>query len=48
MFDHFNVQLWLAVRGVAGELPFHAESDDTETLSASLAVEAAKFRKNRR
>jgi hypothetical protein len=48
MFDHFNVQLWLAVRGVAGELPFQAEADETETLSASLAAEAARFRKNNR
>ena len=48
MFDHFNVQLWLAVRGVAGKLPFQAEADDAETLSASLAAEAALFRKNRR
>ena len=48
MFDHFNVQLWLAVRGVAGELPFQAQPDETETLSASLAAEAARFRKNNR
>jgi hypothetical protein len=48
MFDHFNVQLWLAVRGVAGELPFQAQPDETEALSASLAAEAARFRKNNR
>ena len=47
MFAHFNIQLWLAVRGVAGELPFHAEpeSDDLET---SLAAEVARFQRDRR
>jgi len=25
MFGHFNLQLWLAVRGVAGSLPFEPE-----------------------
>jgi hypothetical protein len=44
-FGHFNQQLWLAVRGVAGELPFQAEGDQPETWVASLAAEAARFRK---
>ncbi len=42
---HFNQQLWLALRGVAGELPFLAEADDTERLASNLAAEAARFRK---
>jgi hypothetical protein len=38
--------LWLALRGVAGELPFQPEpaADD---LEAKLAKEAARFRKNK-
>jgi len=47
MFGHFNVQLWLAVRGVAGSLPFHVEKEPDE-LKASLAKEAAIFLRNRR
>ena len=47
MFGHFNVQLWLAVRGVAGTLPFHVEREPDE-LKASLAKEAAIFLRNRR
>jgi hypothetical protein len=49
LFAHFNVQLWLAVRGVAGTLPFVPEGDDGEAASmARLAAEAARFRKNNR
>ena len=47
MFSHFNVQLWLAVRGVAGSLPFQAEKEPDE-LRVSLAKEAASFLRNRR
>jgi hypothetical protein len=47
MLGHFNVQLWLAIRGVAGSLPFHAEKDP-DALSASLAKDAALFLRNRR
>ncbi len=32
IFGHFNQQLWLAIRGVAGSLPFQAESDEPEPL----------------
>ena len=46
MLEQFNVQLWLAMRGVAGVLPFEPEKDD-DTLRSSLAAEAARFRKNR-
>lgn len=46
MIEQFNVQLWLAIRGVAGSLPFEPEKDDDAMLS-SLAAEAARFRKNR-
>ena len=48
MFDHFAPQLWLALRGVAGELPFQAEADPDEAVYSSLAADAAKFRRDRR
>ena len=47
MFGHFNAQLWLAVRGVAGTLPFHAEAEP-DVKKSSLAGEAAAFLRNRR
>lgn len=50
MLPHFNVQLWLALRGVAGTLPF-APADDEEAPSrwaASLQADATKFRRDRR
>jgi len=47
MLGHFNVQLWLAIRGVAGSLPFQAEKEPEE-LRTSLAKEAALFLRNRR
>lgn len=46
MLGHFNQQLWLALRGVAGTLPF--EAPDEESLGdwgSSLAADAKKFRK---
>ena len=45
VLNHFNRQLWLAIHGVAGELPYHAEQQEGAALSASLAAEAARFRK---
>ena len=50
MFAHLNTQLWLAVRGVAGELPFAGDPEEAQEadLTASLAAEAAKFRRDRR
>jgi len=47
LLHHFNVQLWLAVRGVAGSLPFQAEKEPDE-LQVSLARDAALFLRNRR
>ncbi len=46
MLGHFNQQLWLAIRGVAGQLPF-APEDETKLTGwgASLAAEAKAFRK---
>ncbi len=47
MFGHFNEQLWLAVRGVAGTLPFAPEVEP-DARKSSLAGEAAAFLRNRR
>ena len=45
VLGHFNQQLWLAVRGVAGTLPFQAESSEPEQWVSKLAAEAKRFRK---
>ena len=47
MLEHFNVQLWLALRGVAGSLPVLIE-DEPDHGMASLAAEAKRFQKDRR
>lgn len=46
MFNHFNAQLWLAIRGVAGSVPFQAEADE-DFGHAALAADAARFRRDR-
>lgn len=45
ILGHFNQQLWLALRGVAGELPHQAEDSDPDGWSSSLAAEAKRFTK---
>jgi hypothetical protein len=45
MFSQFNQQLWLALRGVAGSLPFVPENDKPEGWVTALEREAARFRK---
>ncbi len=46
MLGHFNQQLWLAIRGVAGTLPFVPEDETTMTgWGASLAADAKAFKK---
>ncbi len=44
-FAHFNQQLWLALRGVAGSLPFQPEDNTPDPWGSSLAAEATRFRK---
>jgi hypothetical protein len=47
---HFCGPLWLAMRGVAGSLPFVAEDTEVKaekSMMSSLAAEAARFKKNR-
>lgn len=45
ILGHFNQQLWLALRGVAGELPFQPDDPAPERWVSNLAAEAARFRK---
>jgi hypothetical protein len=45
VLGHFSGPLWLAVRGVAGTLPFQAESNDPEAWVSKLEAEAKRFRK---
>ena len=45
MFDQFNQQLWLAIRGVAGQLPFQPDAPEPDDWGSSLAAEAKRFRK---
>jgi hypothetical protein len=47
MLEHFNVQLWLALRGVAGTLPMQIE-EETDHGAASLAAEVKRFQRDRR
>jgi hypothetical protein len=45
MLEHFNQQLWLAARGVAGALPFLPDDDQPEAWTKKLADEASRFRR---
>jgi cytochrome P450 len=45
ILTHFNQQLWLALRGVAGSLPFQPEDNRPDPWGASMAAEAKRFRK---
>lgn len=45
VLGHFSGPLWLAIRGVAGSLPFEAESNEPEAWVSKLAAEATRFRK---
>jgi hypothetical protein len=51
LLGHFSGPMWLAVRGVAGSVPFAPDlSDDAakDRMMSSLAADAARFRKNNR
>ena len=45
VLGHFSAPLWLAVRGVAGTLPFQPESHEPEAWVTKLEAEARRFRK---
>ncbi len=44
---HWNQQLWLAIRGVAGGLPFQPDDDDRpdKDWGSALAADAKRFKK---
>ena len=44
VLGHFSAPLWLAVRGVAGTLPFQPESAEPEAWVSKLEAEAKRFR----
>ena len=47
--EHFAPQLWLAIRGVAGSLPFVADDEaEGDATALKLAQEASRFLKDRR
>ncbi len=43
VLGHFSGPLWLAVRGVAGSLPFQPEAQDSEEWIAKLEADAKRF-----
>lgn len=45
MLPHFAAQLWLAIRGVAGTIPFEAEKEAPDDWGAKMAADAKTFRK---
>jgi hypothetical protein len=45
VLGHFNQQLWLAIRGVAGSLPFQPEETKPDAWATKMAADAARFRK---
>jgi hypothetical protein len=45
VLGHFSQPLWLAIRGVAGALPFQVESGEPEAWVSKLEAEAKRFRK---
>ncbi|PIB94235.1 hypothetical protein [Caulobacter sp. FWC2] len=45
VLGHFSAPLWLALRGVAGTLPFQPESTEPEAWMSKLEAEAKRFRK---
>ena len=45
VLGHLSAPLWLAVRGVAGALPFQPESREPEAWVTKLEAEARRFRK---
>ena len=48
--SHFHVALWLAIRGVAGRLPFTAPPTDegSSAWEQTLRAQAKRFRQDRR
>ena len=46
MLGHYALPLWLAIRGVAGELPFQAPpAEEKDSWASSLAADAKAYKK---
>ena len=45
VLGHFSGPLWLAIRGVAGTLPFQPERREPEAWVSKLQAEAKRFRR---
>ena len=45
VLGHFSGPLWLALRGVAGSLPFQPESREPEAWVSKLEAQAKRFQK---
>jgi hypothetical protein len=45
VLGHFSGPLWLSLRGVAGHVPFRAETNKAEGWVSKLEAEAKRFRK---
>jgi len=45
MLRQFGPQLWLAIHGVAGQLPHQPDDDKPDDWATGLARDAAKFRR---
>ena len=45
VLGHFSAPLWMALRGVAGTLPFQVENDAPDAWASKLEAEAKRFRK---
>ena len=46
MLGHYALPLWLAIRGVAGQLPFQAPpAEKSDDWASSLAADAKAYRK---
>ncbi|HWE45551.1 MAG TPA: hypothetical protein VG407_05935 [Caulobacteraceae bacterium] len=48
MLAHYSLPLWLAVRGVAGTLPFVPDDPEPDAWGGEMAAAAKRFRKDRR
>jgi hypothetical protein len=47
VLGHFSHPLWLALRGVAGTLPFQPRVDEDAALKSSLEAEAKAFKRDK-
>jgi hypothetical protein len=48
MLTHFSLPLWLAVRGVAGTLPFQPGEPEPDLWGGGMAAAAKRFKQDRR